>query len=263
MQRSVRTPRSRAIGLATFSLVFAGGAVFACSDSSAPPDQSGTFFGPVAAMAGGSGRTYVILDRAGKPLELGVALTEPALTGLPAGTAEYVFALPSQASATPYKHAAINWQPVGHPPAGVYTLPHFDIHFYTITDVERAAIVLGDAALAARMVRQPAAEFIPAGYVAGMASVQMGMHWNDPSAPERQGQPFTKAFIYGSYDGAIIFGEPMITKAFLETKPARAETPIKLPAQYSKSGYQPTSYTVSWDAVAKEYRIALTGLVSR
>jgi hypothetical protein len=89
------------------------------------------------------------------------------------------------------------------------------------------------------------------------------MHWNDPTAPERLGQPFTKTFLYGSYDGTFIFGEPMVTKAYLESKPTAVATPIKLPARYAVAGYHPTTYTIGHDAVAKEYRIALTGLVRR
>ncbi|MBA3341544.1 MAG: hypothetical protein H0T48_06880 [Gemmatimonadaceae bacterium] len=148
-------------------------------------------------------------------------------------------------------------------PGSPYTLPHFDVHAYMITEAERKAMVLGDAQLAAKMVRQPAAEFIPAGYVPGPVIVEMGMHWTDPAAPERNGQPFTHTFFYGSYDGAFVLNEPMVTKAFLETKPAAVVTPLKLPAQYSVRGYQPTSYTVGYDAAAKEYRIALSGLVER
>jgi hypothetical protein len=91
----------------------------------------------------------------------------------------------------------------------------------------------------------------------------MGLHWADPSGPEFNGQAFGKTFIYGSYDGKFIFAEPMLTKAYLESKPAAIATPVKLPAQYAVSGYQPTSYTVSYDAAAKEYRISLTGLALR
>ena len=68
---------------------------------------------------------------------------------------------------------------------------------------------------------------------------------------------------YGSYDGAIIFTEPMVAKSYLETKPAVGTTPFKLPTQYSARGYQPTTYTVGYDAVAKEHRVAISGLVSR
>ena len=42
---------------------------------------------------------------------------------------------------------------------------------------------------------------------------------------QRKGEPFTKTFIYGSYDGTFIFGEPMVAKAYLETKPATAVLP--------------------------------------
>ena len=55
----------------------------------------------------------------------------------------------------------------------------------------------------------------------------------------------------------------MVTKAYLDAKPAAAATPIKLPAKYAVSGYQPTSYTVGYDPAAREYRVALTGLVRR
>ena len=235
------------------SFTVAVGALLGCSESPpGPADKSGTFFGPVTAMAGGTARSYVILDRSGAPTDLGLALTETALSGLPAASAEYVFALPSEASATPFKHAVINWLPLGHPPPMVYTVPHFDFHFYTIGNAERIAIVLGNAELDAKMVRQPAAEFVPAGYVAGRNSPGMGMHWNDLAAPEHHGETFTKTFLYGSYDGTFIFAEPMVTKAYLETKPAAVVTPLKLPAQYAARGYQATSYTVTYDVGTKD-----------
>ncbi|MDP1862215.1 MAG: DUF5602 domain-containing protein [Gemmatimonadaceae bacterium] len=246
------------------SLSVAVGALLGCSDP--PPglaDKSGTFFGPVTVMAEGTARSYVTLDRSGAPTDLGLALTETALNGLPAATAEFVFELPPEASATLFKHAVINWMPSGHPPPMVYTVPHFDFHFYMITNAERNAIVLGDSVLAAKLARQPAAQFVPSGYVVGMASALMGLHWRDPDAPEMRGAQFTKTFIYGSYDGAMIFGEPMVTKAYLETKPAAVVTPLKLPAQYAARGYQATSYTVGYDAGSKEYRVSLSGLVLR
>jgi hypothetical protein len=237
-------------------------ALCGCSDAT-PPDQSGTYYGSTVAMAGGSGRTYVTTDGTGVPTELGVPLTESAIVGLPDAPTEYVFALPAQASATAFKHAVINWMPMGHAPAMVYTVPHFDMHFYTITNAERVAIVLGDPVLDAKMIRQPTAEFVPAGCASGMASPGMGLHWNDPTAPERNGEPCTKTFIYGSYDGALTFAEPMVAKSYLDTKPSAVVTPLKLPAHYSTHGYHPTSYSVAWDGTAKEYRVALTGFVSR
>lgn len=241
----------------------AAGVLLSCSDSTSP-DKSGMFFGPLVTVADGTARSYVILDGAGLPTDIGVALTESALTGLPGASAEFLIELPLEASATAYEHATLNWWPMGHgPPGTVYTAAHFDLHIYMVTQSERAAMVLGTADLSARMVRPPTAEFIPAGYVAGPVVPQMGMHWTDPSAPELNGQPFIHTFFYGSYDGVFMLHEPMVTKAFLETKPVGVVTPIKLPAQYASRGYQATSYTVGYDAGAKEYRIALSGLVNR
>ena len=236
----------------------AAGALLYCFDATSI-DKSGTFFGPVTAMASGSARSYVTLDRFGAPTDLGVALTEAALTGLPTAMAEYVLALPTEASATLFKHAVINWMPMGHPPPMVYTVPHFDFHFYMITNDERVAIVVGDP----KLIQQPAAEFVPAGFVVGAASAGMGLHWRDPDAPEMHGEPFTKTFIHGSYDGVLIFGEPMVAKDYLETRPAAVATPLKLPTQYAVRGRQATSYIVGYDAGSKEYRIALSGLVQR
>jgi hypothetical protein len=144
-----------------------------------------------------------------------------------------------------------------------YTVPHFDFHFYTITNAQRTAIVLGDSLLTAKMMRLPAVEFIPDGYVTGMAGERMGLHWRDPAAPELNGAPFTQTFIYGSYDGAMIFAEPMVAKTYLETKPAPVTTSLKLPAQYATHGYQATSYTVAYDQATQEYRVSLVGLVLR
>jgi hypothetical protein len=264
--RHLRSPRSlavRGIGIAIVALVAAAGTVFAVPTEHRRSRR--TSVARSSARDGRSerlGRAYVI-PRRRRAHELGVALTEAALTSLPNDAAEYVFLLPAQAGATPFKHAAINWAPQGHPPPMIYTVPHFDFHFYTITQAARDAILLGDSALAAKMARQPADVYVPAGYVTGMSAAQMGMHWNDPTAPERHGEPFTATFIYGSYDGAFIFAEPMISKAYLETKPAAVAVPIKLPVQYATTGCHPTSYTVSYDAAQRGIGSRCLALVRR
>jgi hypothetical protein len=110
--------------------------------------------------------------------------------------------------------------------------------------------------------------FLVPGDAAEQAVPQMGVHWFDASAPELQGlfggtpQPFTKTFIYGSWDGAFTFYEPMVTRAYLLSKPD-VVTPIRVPARVPEPGWYPTAYRVSYDAQAREYRVALTGLVSR
>lgn len=70
---------------------------------------------------------------------------------------------------------------------------------------------------------------------------------------------FTRTFLYGSWDGELTFAEPMVTKAFMETKPD-FRAPIATPAKYAAPGHYPTEYRVYWNAVTQEYRVALAGL---
>jgi hypothetical protein len=55
------------------------------------------------------------------------------------------------------------------------------------------------------------------------------------------------------------FAEPMITKAYLESKP---DVTVPLPglADGRRNPGQPTAYSIRYDAQAKEYRIALLGI---
>jgi hypothetical protein len=257
-QLAAATHRSLVAGL---SIALAFG-VATCTDSTAP--GATTALGPSTAIAGGTGRAYVTMNPEGKPAEVGIRFSENVLTTLPAGTAmvDYTFALPAEASRTPYTHVVIGWNPMGHPPT-VYQAPHFDVHFYQITPAARDLIVPTDPNFNTKLATRPAPSFVPASYVLTPGGVpRMGAHWIDTTSPEQNGQPFTSTFIYGSYDGAFIFGEPMIATAFLATHPTMT-SPVKLPSQYASPGYYPTSYTVAYDATAKEYRIALGGFVSR
>ena len=247
---------SVATGVATLAAV----AIVACSDS-VSPSKSGTFYGPVTTLSSGTARSYVTLNESGVPTDVGVSLTEAALLGLPTVTTEYVLALPAAASATPYKHVGVNWQPMGHPP--VFMLPHFDVHFYMISEQERNAMTDANPQYAASVAKTPTAEFIPTSLIRGATDPRMGTHWPDPTGPEFNGQPFTHTFIYGSYDGTFIFNEPMVTKTFLETKTTPSQLPIRLPAKYASPGYYPTTYSAGYDAATKEYRISLSGLVLR
>jgi hypothetical protein len=104
---------------------------------------------------------------------------------------------------------------------------------------------------------------MPAGYFALPGAVPaMGAHWINPATPELNGDQFTQTFIFGTWDGELIFVEPMITKAFLESRPDFSAA-LPVPAEVSTPGYYPSSYGIRWDADAKEYRISLEGMVSR
>jgi hypothetical protein len=218
----------------------------------------------------GNGVAYAwVLVSEGKPTTIGVTFTESALSGLtetpPAGrvSIDYKLALPGEAADIPFDHIDVNWNPKGHEPVGIYTVPHFDFHFYTITPQAQGRITARGADVA-RCFNKPAPGVMPAGYATapGAAAPGMGAHWFEASAPEFHGQPFTSTFIYCCYDGKVIAYEPMITRALLESRQNQT-WPIKQPAVFLRRGYYPTRYTVAYDPVRKEVTVALEGLTQR
>lgn len=245
------------------------------SGQAALSDPQRVVYGEAVPLGNGTARSYLVLEN-GAPAELGVALSEAALTGLPTNdseggvtmpdgmkTFEFELPLPSE-NPTAYQTATLDWNPGGHEPPGIYDVPHFDFHFYTITSEQRHAIHPGDARFMEKAAVFPAAEYLPAGYVMPELNPipMMGLHWVDPKSPELSGQPFEKTFIYGTWDGQLIFAEPMVTRAFLESKPDFS-APINVPERQVRPGLYPSSYVVRWDEPAKEYRVAVSGFQHR
>src|SRR5215467_6905869 len=109
----------------------------ACSNTT-EPDASRIVYGPAQSLGQGTARVYVALNGAGKPTSLGIALTEGSMNALPQtplpgggmSAVNLILALPAEAKATGFDHAMLDWNPMGHEPDMVYTLPHFDFHFY-------------------------------------------------------------------------------------------------------------------------------------
>jgi hypothetical protein len=173
--------------------------------------------------------------------------------------------LPAEAAGTGFDHAELGYNPNGHDPVQIYGAPHFDMHFYTVSPATQLAILPNDPQWAAKAANLPGTALVPAGYVPPPAPIpasaipQMGVHWTDVKSPEFNGQPFSSTFIYGSWDGQFIFFEPMISKAYLESHPNATRT-IPQPAQFATAGRYPTTYSVNYDATAKEFKITLGGM---
>jgi hypothetical protein len=234
--------------------------------------------GPAISLGEGTARTYVILE-GGTPLEVGVALSEDVLDGLPPdgapggmtmpdghSTFEFVLEMPED-NPTPFLHATLDWNPAGHEPPGIYDHPHFDVHFYTISNSERMAIHPENPDFMEKALRAPPADQVPVGYVdPGLGAVPfMGVHWVDPTSPELHPEdpaPFTRTFLYGTWDGRMIFAEPMVTTEYLATRP-NDRVSIPVAARYEPAGYYPESYVVRWEEEAREYRIGLADLAMR
>ena len=268
-----------------------------CGDSEAPTPAAGTLAGAKAEAPGthvrygvpvkvgdGRARTYVVMDQQGNaPMETGVALDERAMENLPMGghgahgpMTEYRLELPA-GNPTPFRFVELDWNPMGH--GAPYEAPHFDFHFYTIPVAERNAIDPTDPAFATKAANLPAPEVIPAGYLpvhqlvgktaAEVSVPRMGLHWLDLASPELppQSKPFTATYIVGTWNGKVIFQEPMITRAFiLATRDGGSpEVAFKVPAarHYAPAGWYPSGYRITWNQTAREFRIALTGLTER
>ena len=226
--------------------------------------------GDVIPFGAGTARSWVDLDGEGRPIQLGVTLTEAALTALPPDVTpgmvwavEYMLEVPKNIKSLPFKHIGINWNPKGHAPAEFYSASHFDFHFYTVDAAVRNQITArGDDI--EKCNKPPLAGSLPASYVLAPDSHEpgMGSHWVDPASAEFHGNDFTNTFIYGTYDGNIIFFEPMITIAYLKSKPDLS-VQLEQPSKFTQSGYYPTNYSVRYDQQRMEYTIALGGMEYR
>jgi hypothetical protein len=254
-------------GLSVFGLLAATAVLAAsCSDDTTGVDSEPvTAFGTPVTIGDGTARSYLVTQD-GRPTELGVALSEAAAEGLPtAGSMmmyEYLLPLPAN-NPTQFQIVAVNWNPTGHPPPAVYTVPHFDVHFYMMPLADRNAIAASDPAFAAKAAKLPAESFRQPGYVADppeAAVPMMGLHWLDPEAPEFNGESFTRTFITGSWNGQFTFFEPMVTREYLLSHP-NDSIPVARAAQRQVPGFYPTAYRVRWDAETDEWHIALSNLV--
>ncbi len=244
------------------SLLFAAALLLTgCShkDSTAHP----TYYGPTVQMGDGAIRSFITLDPARQPEQIGYELTAAALTNLPKAThadsmalengqmamaKEYLVPLPDSAKQyTVFDHLAANWNPLGHTPVGVYNKPHFDFHFYNMPLAQREAIpdYMMDSS---GFNNLPAAVYLPGDYIrVPGGEMKMGTHWADKTSAELNGGSFTQTFIYGSYNGKVTFYEPMVTLAFLQQSSSFTGA-IKQPSQWAVPGYYPSQYAIYTDA---------------
>lgn len=228
-------------------------------DLDPPVAKNKVFYGPSVAIGNGTARTWLKVSNQGKPMSIGVDISDAAMASLPANMEIYHLMLPAEASSTTYKMVMLDWNPHGHEPA-IYDAPHFDVHFYTIDDTERLAIQPGPQ----NHSEQFQANYMPATYFSTVMAVPaMGVHWIDALSPEVQGTaPFTKTFIYGANNDKVIFYEPMVTLAYLQQLPANKpdKAPVAQAPHVQTSGFYPLSYTLSRMTTSGHYTIALTDL---
>ncbi len=100
----------------------------------------------------------------------------------------YDIALPPSAAKTPFDLISLDLNPIGHEPNGVYSVPHFDAHFYMQATSAQHAITLDDP----KGDIFPVTNKLPDGYstppnvVPGRTILMMGRHRVDPTSLEYQ-----------------------------------------------------------------------------
>ena len=233
-----------------------------------------TVRGRVEQIGGGTVQSFVTLDPSGAPTAIGVTMSAGALEQLPPvpntvsrcfdldgdgrhtgheciGDEERILDVPvDSSSGLPFHWISVNWNPAGHHNTP-YAKAHFDSHFHTGDRGRVEAIAPGrcgeladcdDFKVASRPVP---ARYLPKGYIdVGAVVPRMGNHLLDSQSPElKDSMPFTRTFIYGAYDGELIFWEPMITLEFLQKSP-EACLEIRQPEGFRHAGYYPTRYCV-------------------
>jgi hypothetical protein len=251
----------------------------------------------------GDGRLRMYAQLAGaRPVSLGFVLDDRSLTSLPSAPTDgticydkdgngvveqltecmhnhnYELTLPKRfvnKVGGPFTWGLVNWNPMGHDPEGIYTAPHFDFHFYLQDKAGRDAIRTGtcaqhgmiDCADYQRAKSPVPSRYLPPTYADFDAVVaKMGNHLIDATSPEFNGQPFTHTFMYGAYDGAVTFYEPMVAKSVLDGLVAGGApvcTPIKTPEAWQAAGWYPTRYCFEHRANRHDVTVSLTDFVRR
>ncbi|MEO8194493.1 MAG: hypothetical protein ABI681_11640 [Gemmatimonadales bacterium] len=174
--------------------------------------------------------------------------------------ADAVIPMPAEArTATGVDHLTVYWEHHGHPPAPFLT-PHFDFHFYAISDADRLAI---DCANKSKPDAFPAGYSAPdmdipgIGMLTGLCVPGMGMH-SLVTSELASTTPFSGTMVLGFYNSKPIFFEPMIAKTKLMEK--RSFTvPMTVPAGLAAGVRYPTKFEAVYDATIPGYRFVFTG----
>jgi hypothetical protein len=269
------------------------------SCSAEPAAESKLYQGDSAELGSGSVSTYVEMDAAGELLSIGVRLSASTFESFPLepdGTAPCFdvdgdgtedpatecfmmlrrdLDLPtatSQAMA-PFGYVQFNYNPEGHPPPAppVYAKPHFDFHFYLVGLDDVREIRTGTCGFfidcdVYERARVPVPDrYMPPAYIeVGAAAGEEGNHLLLSTAPELGDPPaeFTQTFIFGSYDGHIIFYEPMIAVSeFTEGLDECQE--IARPTAWEVAGPYPTQYCMRYLPDEDAYSVSLESFVRR
>lgn len=251
-------------------VVMPGSGSFSSSVNGRSEEKYNTFYGAQVQIGNGHVRSWINITHSGRPLAIGLEMTGGALTNLPEDPNDHMAAtwhlkLHQKAHAvTPFDHIMLNWNVMGHEPPPIYGLPHLDMHFYKVGMNE---VMNMTDPVKFNLLPPPA--YIPAAYLFTGGVPMMGSHWVDLMSPELlpPADPdyaaFTHTMIYGSYDGEVIFVEPMITRAYLQSG-ATVHKWYRQPMHFDPSNtYYPQRYNIWKGEKNGRHYVALDEMMMR
>jgi len=234
--------------------------------------------GESAEVGDGTVKTATTTTSSGELVSLDVHVDDDVLASVdddeeePHEEAAVHLSLPSDVDTHQFTFVGLHYNPVGHAPPGVHTVPHFDFHFYMVAESLVESIPLG---LAAYDVSD---EQLPTGYqheAQRLIVPEMGEHLLDGTAPEFGDGEFTHTNVYGIYDpaidpenptrveeiemegetrelpvfegdgeGRIHFVEPMITNGALAELEAKMSVDVETPEAFPVADRYPTEYVL-------------------
>lgn len=224
------------------------------------------FKGPEVQLGEGKARSFVSVDEEGFPIEIGLVMRKEVLDNLsilPPSSVATVLPFHHKATElTPFEHIGINWQPTGHGP--VFYVPHFDIHFYMISNEERLAIPEYSETTDPLFNLYPPEGYMPADYInfpgEGGVYPEMGKHW--VPADFLSYVPLTHIVVLGTYNGEFVFQEPMVSVDYLLSNPDFSGD-YSQPLYFQESTNYPTKYNVYVDPKTQDIYITLSDFVAR
>lgn len=179
-------------------------------------------------------------------------------------------------------HISVDFNPCGHPPMGVFTVPHYDLHIYLVSPEYRTCMTCttipgapvcdpsnqdtfsGRAFFNVATTTDGSPANMPDGFeVAVFDSVPlMGGHaWHAMNQPPGDNSWSEPVWVMGPYDGQIVDYEPMFPLSYVsgdtstyweENLTYKGQTIPELPNRYS----------VGYDADTKVITVSLSGTTS-
>lgn len=231
--------------------------------------------GPSTSVGDGSAVAYTTRAH-GRLSEVGIRFDAAVLDGLPCEPTVYDLDLP-RGDTGRFQFVGLDWNPQGHEPEGLYTYPHFDVHFNLLSEATVDAIEGGpatydipDALLPANTVptdRLPSPMTAPRMVVPAMGEHLVSVPASLPGTPDTWA-----VFIWGAYDpdgdghGQLTFMEPMITVTFFESLLGDGDqehvVDVPMPDRFLQGGWYPTEYAVRYDCSADAFTVSLESFAS-